>query len=148
MLRLRPESAGPRLQALRNAAEAEFRRGFRPVFPSEGDGSDGLLAIMRHGRRVDGAIYLAEARGGPRVFSWSSSNKVRQHGGGTLRWWDAASGAPIGEPMHHSREINHATYVVDAPGGPRVLSRSMNELRWWDAASGAPIGEPMQDNTY
>ncbi|MCA3305755.1 MAG: hypothetical protein ING00_08105, partial [Roseomonas sp.] len=134
LLRLRLKSADPRLQALHGAAEAGFRHGFRPSFSSEGDGSDGLLAIMRHDYDVLGAIYVAEAPGGARVLSWSEDQ--------TLRWWDAASGAPIGEPMRHDGRVLDATYVAEAQGGPRVLSWSDDSsLRWWDAASGAPIDE-------
>ncbi|MCA3301320.1 MAG: hypothetical protein INF98_04035, partial [Roseomonas sp.] len=149
LLRLRPESAGPRLQALHGAAEAGFRQGFRPAFPSEGDGSDGLLAIMRHGGAVTGAIYVAEARGGPRVLSWSGFDGWGQHGDGTLRWWDAGSGAPVGMPMRHDTSVRGATYVAAAPGGPGVLSWSEDAtLRWWDEANGAPIGAPMRHDGF
>jgi hypothetical protein len=146
LLRLRPDGTYPRLRSLHHAAEVGLRQGFRPAFPSEGDGSDGLLAIMRHdddGHYDDGhyddvygATYVAEAPGGPRVLSWSYDH--------TLRWWDGASGAQIGEPMRHDNDVYGAAYVAEASGAPRVLSWSEDcAVRWWDAATGAEAAPPL-----
>jgi hypothetical protein len=42
-------------------------------------------------------MYVADAPGGPRVLSWSWDH--------TLRWWDAATSMPIGEPMWHDGPV-------------------------------------------
>ena len=46
---------------------------------------------MRHEDRVRGAVYSPD---GKRILSWSYDN--------TLRLWDAATGAAIGELMRHN----------------------------------------------
>jgi WD40 repeat protein len=64
---------------------------------------------------------------------------------GAMRWWDAATGAPIGDTMMHGRRVSGATYLADATGGARVLSWSEDRtVRWWDAATGAPVGDTMR----
>jgi hypothetical protein len=59
-----------------------------------------------------------------------------------LRFWDAATGAAIGEPMRHEGKVKGAVY---SPDGKRILSWSDDKtLRFWDAVTGAAIGEPMR----
>jgi hypothetical protein len=115
---------------------------------------------MRHEGKIRGATYVAEAPGGPRILSWSAYNDERRNSEPSIfasmnqrrynaqskavRWWDAASGERIGEPMRHDRSVTGATYVAAAPGGPRVLSWSIDHtVRWWDAASGAEAAPPL-----
>ena len=52
-------------------------------------------------------------RTGKRILSWSDDK--------TLRLWDAATGAAIGEPMRHEDGVNGAVY---SPDGKRILSWS------------------------
>ena len=60
----------------------------------------------------------------------------------TLRLWDAATGAAIGEPLRHEGPVKGAVY---SPDGKRILSWSDDKtLRLWDAATGAAIGEPLR----
>ena len=69
-----------------------------------------------------------------RILSWSYDN--------TLRLWDAATGAAIGEPLRHEGRVDGAVY---SPDGERILSWSGDKtLRLWDAATGAAIGEPLR----
>ena len=56
--------------------------------------------------------------------------------------WDAATGAPIGEPLQHKAPVYSAAF---SPDGTRVVTASDdNTARVWDAATGAPIGKPLQ----
>jgi len=59
----------------------------------------------------------------------------------TARLWDAATGKPIGEPMHHENEVYSAQF---SPDGKLVVTASKDRTaRLWDAATGKSIGEPM-----
>ena len=49
---------------------------------------------MKHEGSVNGALFAPDGR---RIVSWSL--------GATLRLWDAATGAPIGEPMKHDGQV-------------------------------------------
>jgi WD40 repeat protein len=70
---------------------------------------------------VWGAVYSPD---GKRILSWSRDN--------TLRLWDAATGAVIGEPLRHEASVRGAVY---SPAGKRILSWSDDKtLRLWDAA--------------
>jgi WD domain, G-beta repeat len=81
------------------------------------------VAVLHHGGPVNGAVYSLD---GQRILSWSNDN--------TLRLWDAATGAAIGEPLRHQDVVNGAVY---SPDGKRILSWSEdNTLRLWDAATG------------
>jgi hypothetical protein len=67
---------------------------------------------------------------------------------GTVRRWDATTGAPIGEPLTgHTGQVNAvATYTVD--GRPALASGGVDgTVRRWDATTGAPIGEPLTGHT-
>jgi WD40 repeat protein len=62
---------------------------------------------------------------------------------GTLRLWDAHSGAPIGAPLQGHKDW--VSSVAISPDGSRIVSGSHDKtLRLWDARSGAPIGAPLQ----
>jgi WD40 repeat protein len=89
------------------------------------------VAVLRHGGSVNGAVYSPD---GKRILSWSKDN--------TLRLWDAATGAAVGEPLRHEEAVLGAVY---SPDGKRILSWSDDKtLRLWDAATGAAIGEPLR----
>ena len=86
---------------------------------------------LRHEGIVWGALYSPDGR---RILSWSE--------GQTLRLWDAATGAAIGEPLRHEGIVWGALY---SPDGRRILSWSNDKtLRLWDAATGAAIGAPLR----
>ena len=61
---------------------------------------------------------------GKRILSWYYD--------GTLRLWDAATGAAIGEPLRHEGSVSGAVY---SPDGKRILSWSNDgTLRLWDVS--------------
>ncbi len=78
-----------------------------------------------------GALFDRDER---RILSWS--------GDGTLRLWNAATGAPIGAPMKHDDAVWGAQFDKDER---RILSWSYDgTLKLWDVATGAPIGALMK----
>jgi WD40 repeat protein len=64
----------------------------------------------------------------------------------TVRVWDLATGAPLGEPLTaHSGSV---LSVAVTPDGTRVVSGGWdNTIRVWDLATGAPLGEPLTGHT-
>ena len=83
---------------------------------------------LRHERPVRSAAF---SPGGTRVVTVSSDN--------TARLWDAATGAPLGEPMRHEN------WVMSVAFSPRDRARVVTALkdgtaRLRDAATGAPLG--------
>jgi len=100
---------------------------------------------MEHGDWVEGACYVPDFPGNPRILSWSG---VPIEGGaigyGTIRWWDAVTGAPIGKFMKHDGWIRGAHYLPDFPGGPRILSWSDDKtVRWWNAVTQSEEAPPI-----
>jgi WD domain, G-beta repeat len=63
--------------------------------------------------------------------------------GNVARVWDAATGAPLGEPLRgHEGPVMSASF---SPDGMRIVTGSDDETaRLWDAATGAPLGEPLR----
>jgi hypothetical protein len=74
---------------------------------------------MRHEGEVNTAAFSPD---GTRVLTASADR--------TARLWDAASGAPMGEPMRHGGRVNTAAF---SPDGRRVLTASADgTARLWD----------------
>jgi|CXWL01.1.fsa_nt_gi WD40 repeat protein len=84
-------------------------------------------APMRHeeGSDVNGALFSVD---GQRVLTWGYDR--------VARWWNAATGAQVGEPMEHDSGV---TGALLSPGGDRVLSWDGSEIRQWDAATGREV---------
>jgi WD40 repeat protein/serine/threonine protein kinase len=60
---------------------------------------------------------------------------------GTARLWDAASGAPIGEPLAHRARVDRLAF---RPDGALVATGSPDgAVRLWCAATGLPVGPPL-----
>ena len=55
--------------------------------------------------------------------------------------WDAATGAPIGQPLQHKGRLERGVQPRRRAGGDRLRRQ---DARVWDAATGAPIGRPLQ----
>ncbi|HEY4393546.1 MAG TPA: WD40 repeat domain-containing protein, partial [Polyangia bacterium] len=97
------------------------------------------FVVGRHIGRV-GAVAVAELDGRAIAVSGGS--------GGTLRVWDLAAGAPIGEPLGGHTGFVGAVAVGELDGRAIAVSGSDDQtVRVWDLAAGAPIGEPLGGHT-
>ncbi|CAL9491276.1 Tol-Pal system protein TolB [Actinosynnema sp. ALI-1.44] len=66
--------------------------------------------------------------------------------GGTVRLWDTATRAPLGEPLTgHTGMVNGAAFSPD--GSTLVTGSSDGTLRFWDVAGRRPLGEPLTGHT-
>ena len=81
------------------------------------------------------AVAAAVLDGRPVVISGSRDR--------TVRVWDLATGAPVGDPFTgHGGEVL-AVAAAELDGRPVVISGSDDgTVRVWDLASGAPVGDP------
>ena len=75
------------------------------------------------------------------AFSPDSTRIVSGSNDGTVRLWDAVSGAPINKPIRplQGRLVEWVQCVSFSPTGTRVVSCSGLEIQLWDAMSGARI---------
>ncbi|MFJ1753311.1 WD40 repeat domain-containing protein [Kitasatospora sp. NPDC088134] len=64
---------------------------------------------------------------------------------GTLRRWDAATGAPLGAPLTGHTGPVHAVALGTPSGRPAALSGGYDALRRWDLATGEQLGEALVD---
>ena len=65
---------------------------------------------LRHEGGVWGAVYSPD---GKRILSWSDDE--------TLRLWDAATGAAIGEPMRHEDSVDGRGLFAGRQAHPVVV---------------------------
>jgi hypothetical protein len=66
----------------------------------------------------------------------------------TVRVWDAANGAPRGEPLTGHTSVVRAVALGRVGDRDVIVSGSGDQtVRVWDAASGAPRGEPLTGHT-
>ena len=69
-------------------------------------------------------------------------------GDGTVRVWDLATGAPIGQPLTGHTGAVSRWRSPQLDGRPVVVSGSGDEtVRVWDLATGAPVGDPLTGHT-
>jgi WD40 repeat protein len=78
-------------------------------------------------------LYVAVTADGTRIVSGSDDD--------TIRVWDLASGAPLGEPLPgHTGPV---LSVAVTPDGTRIVSGGSDyTIRVWQLGTGAPLGEP------
>jgi WD40 repeat protein len=113
----------------KNSAAA--RQLWSAVVYGEGDRNTVPMLVLRQEAKVHVAIFSPDGR---RILTASSDK--------TARMWDAATGAPIGEPMRHEDEVVEAAF---SPDGARIVTASKDRTaRLWDAATFKPLGEPMR----
>jgi WD40 repeat protein len=66
----------------------------------------------------------------------------------TVRVWDLAAGAPLGEPLTGHSDRILALAVAEVEGRPVAVSAGWDgTVRVWDLAAGAPLGEPLTGHT-
>jgi WD40 repeat protein/serine/threonine protein kinase len=71
---------------------------------------------------------------GTRVLTWNFDRAAML--------WDAISGAPVGEPLQHQKDVHTALFSED---GSRVVTLGDdNTVRMWGAVTGKSIGVPIQ----
>ncbi|MHC4567536.1 MAG: protein kinase domain-containing protein, partial [Planctomycetota bacterium] len=76
------------------------------------------------------------------TFSPDGSRILAACQDGTVRLCDAATGQPIGGPLHHGSEV---WAVAISSNGTRMATGSKEgSVRLWDAVTLEPVGEPMQ----
>ena len=106
-----------------------------------GGGADGTVRVWEasswqlirdHEERVGAAQF---SRDGRRIVSGSYDK--------TVRWWDATTGRPIGQPLRVDDDNVEVLYPV---GEGRLLSRGKVDgtRRLWDARTRTPVGEPLR----
>ena len=82
------------------------------------------------------------------LTSWTGPNGhtmlASASGGGTVRRWNATTGAPVGDPMTGHTDWVRALAAWSGPDGPMLASASFDgTVRRWNATTGAPVGNPM-----
>ena len=91
--------------------------------------------INRLAGHEDWVMSVAFSSDGQRIVSSSRD--------GTLRLWNAQTGASIGQPFA-AGDRDGVYSVALSPNGQRIVSGSNDgTLRLWNAPTGAPIGQPL-----
>ena len=105
-------------------------------------GHTGTVMAVAFGTLPRGRV-LKWLRRHRRILLASGSND------GTVRLWDPATGAPLGEPLTGHTDYVGAVAFGALPGG-RVLLASASfdgTVRLWDPATATPAGEPLTGHT-
>jgi WD40 repeat protein len=115
-------TAGTLVRTLR----IDDRRGFRP-FGARRDDAASRPQCLTGWTGPDGHLMLASASRD-----------------GTIRRWNATTGAQVGEPMTGHTEQVVALTTWTGPDGPMLASAGIDgTIRRWNATTGAQVGEPM-----
>jgi WD40 repeat protein/serine/threonine protein kinase len=89
-----------------------------------------LKRILPHGDEV---CAVAFSRDGRTLLTGSWD--------GTARFWDAASGRALGQPLRHQARVTVAAF---SPDGKTVLTADeRGTAKLWKAATGQPVGQPL-----
>jgi WD40 repeat protein len=89
-------------------------------------------AVTKATEYKDPVLAVAFGANGPRAVTAS---------GNAGQLWDAATGAPIGNPLLHEQQVLSATF---SPDGAKLLTECGDAVQVWDASSAAPIGKPLK----
>ncbi len=100
-----------------------------PLLP---EGGISNASFSRDGAYVLTTSTVPSSRGG--------TNQVTISTFGGARVWGAASGKPLGQPLHFEKRVNTVTFSAN---GTRVVVSSDKTARVWDVVSGKPLGDPL-----
>ena len=111
------------------------------------DGAELERDHRRPGRRPHDRPHLRVLA----LTAWSGPDGPMLASGGydgTIRRWNATTGAPVGDPMTgHTRPGDRADRL-DGPDGTRCWPRQYDgTIRRWNATTGAPVGDPITGHT-
>ena len=67
----------------------------------------------------------------------------------TVRLWDPATGAPVGDPLTGHTDTVTGVAAVTLPDRRVLLATTSHDrtVRLWDPATGAPVGDPLTGHT-
>jgi WD40 repeat protein/TPR repeat protein len=106
------------------------------------DGSDGhLVASPTRGR----AITADLSPDGRRVVAVAMPPMEDLLGPATAQIYDANTGRPIGEPMHHASVVLFAGF---SPDGRLLATAAVKGVQVWDAQTGRPVGAIRGESAY
>jgi eukaryotic-like serine/threonine-protein kinase len=111
----------------------ELRRSFRTLLGGWTRDLPSLKAVLRH----DGGVNSVVLSPGGKKLLTAGHDK-------TARLWDAATGEPLGEPLHHSEPVSGAAFHAD---GKSIVTVSRVEKErefhvWrWDAETGKALAK-------
>ncbi|WZO99355.1 serine/threonine-protein kinase [Isosphaeraceae bacterium EP7] len=132
------EPVGPLLRHQHTVSSVAFAPDGRSLMTG---GFDGEARVWEVGRAAGRAFLHAGfiravtfSPDGRRILSASQDH--------TARLWDAATGEPIGPPMHHDDAVESIAF---SPDGRSVLTGSLDATaQLWDAATLTALGPPLR----
>jgi WD40 repeat protein/tRNA A-37 threonylcarbamoyl transferase component Bud32 len=114
----------------------QFRPDGRQVLTASSDGSARLWQVGSSSRAPT-ARLLHEGPLTDACFDQQGKQVATASADGTARLWDAATGAPVGEPLRHQGPV---LSVAFRPDGRQLATASLSAVHFWDARTGQATG--------
>jgi WD40 repeat protein/tetratricopeptide (TPR) repeat protein len=100
-----------------------------------------LAAVLEHCPRIV-QLWSFDKRVNQARLSPDGKRVLTASADGTATLWDAATGARVGEPLHHESAVSHAAF---SPDGKRVLTATAKgTVHLWEIAGAKEIIAPME----
>lgn len=94
-------------------------------------------------------VFQVPSYGEVKDLSWSPDGSIlgTAHENGTVRFWDASSGSPVGQPMRHQSPVHSLAFEAS---GRRVATGARNDtsVRLWAVPSGEPLTELIINGSF